>query len=368
MSAAETHQPLEAVVADAETRLCFPGSKDHAIKVEVTREAGIQIELAISGARRWFQWTGEEFAELLPENDPKVPLAAWLADECFRRHVRVLAYRPGKRITLIDRSGHKPRILKGFRRGRLERMLEKYELAHSGLTGMGVITPEVVEYEIPTQSMVLTYQTGEPLTVSAESMDLFHVAGEALRAFQEHATPVGEKDFHAWDELAVVKTRASRLQRAGATLPAGFEDCLARIEAVGEHLPEGTLGLAHRDLHDGQFLQQPRSLVLLDFDLMTRADNALDAANFLAHLVLRQMQGVRGTTQHSVDQCGKKFLRGLDRAGDPGFWRRLRFYQATTFARLALVYLVRPRWSSVIADLLRMSHRCLDDFDRIREG
>jgi len=32
------------------------------------------------------------------------------------------------------------------------------------------------------------------------------------------------------------------------------------------------------------------------------------------------------------------------------------------------VYLVRPRWSSVIGDLLRMSHRCLDDFDRIREG
>lgn len=368
MTSVAANPPLDEIVALAERNLCFPGSEDSAVKVEVTRQGSIQIEMSLSGSRRWYGWTGSGLAELLPSDDHKLPIADWLKDDKVKRQVRVLAYRPGKRVTLLDMSGHKPHIIKGFRKGRLEAMVDRYELAHSALSGGGVNAPEVIEYDEDMQSLMLTCQEGEPLQLISENMELFQLAGESLRAFQDFASPVKYASFDAREELAVIEARASRVSAAGAAPLERLAVTVERLTSVLGQLPEPRYGLAHRDLHDKQFLQQPSSLALLDFDLLTRADSALDPANFLAHLVLRQMQGARGATQSSIDRCGKKFLRGMDRVTEPGFWRRLRYYQATTFARLALVYRVRPRWMHLADDLLHMSHRCMDDFDRIKEG
>ena len=56
----------------------------------------------------------------------------------------------------------------------------------------------------------------------------------------------------------------------------------------------------------------------------------------------------------------KQFLLGLARNEEPGFWERLRFYQATTFCRLALIYELRPNWSPLVPDLVTMGMRCLE--------
>ena len=121
------------------------------------------------------------------------------------------------------------------------------------------------------------------------------------------------------------------------------------------------LVLTHRDLHDRQLLVTGRGLALLDFDLLCRADATLDAANLLTHLSLRALQGVRGADETSVHACGRALLDGLDRSEEPGFWEKLRFYQATTYLRLALVYRLRPRWRRLCGDLVALGRQCVDE-------
>lgn len=356
---------LGEVLTKAGNELCFPGSDDHVVKAEISAEGVIQVELSLSHGRCWYEWTASGFRELKPVDDRKIPLAACLEDKNYKWRVKVLAYRPGKRLTLLDQSGEKPRIVKGFRKGRLDGMIERYERAHEAMSGRGVQAPEITDYDRPNEALIMAYQDGDPLHLAPETTDLFQMAGEALQAFQGYHGADEPEPFSARDELAVIDERRRRLQVVGAPLPHGFFANRERLERTHTGLPAPLWGWAHRDLHDLQFIQKSNHLALLDFDLMARADTTLDAGNFLAHLVLRQMQGVRGATQRGVDQSGRKFLQGLDRTREPGFWRRLRFYQATTFSRLALVYLVRPRWVHLVVDLLQMSNRCIDDFERI---
>lgn len=346
------------------------GLKTHGIsgviqKVDISRTGGIQFELQDDGSSRWYKWEQQKPVELHPANDRKIPLAALLKDPQFVTTASVLSYRAGKRLTLMDSHSSKAHILKGFRRGYLDPMICRYETAHQAFSGRGVNTPEIIEYEHENQSLRMVYQPGERLHLSADTTDLFYLVGEALRGFQEYQTVGDETCFDSGAELEVIDQRAARLQHATGTLPKNWTQLRRRIETAWRRLPEPLIGLAHRDLHDKQFIQHGNFTVLLDFDLMCRADVCLDPANFLAHLVLRNLQGVSGATQRSIDACGKQLLLGLGRNGQAGFWHRLRFYQATSFCRLALVYCLRPAWQHLVPALVTMGNRCLDDFDHI---
>jgi hypothetical protein len=66
--------------------------------------------------------------------------------------------------------------------------------------------------------------------------------------------------------------------------------------------------------------------------------------------------------------CGAQLLEGLGRNDEAGFWERLRFYQASSFCRLALVYTLRPCWAALVPLLVRMGERSLDDLRRIQGG
>ena len=110
--------------------------------------------------------------------------------------------------------------------------------------------------------------------------------------------------------------------------------------------------MAHRDLHDGQWLMSGDRPCLLDFDLLCRAEPELDPANFLAHLELRRMQHPTVISERDVAACGEAFLDGFGCGYASDRRARLAFYQAATFARLALVYQLRPRWSKLVDDLI----------------
>ena len=109
--------PLPVALAQVAQQQLVAG--DAVNKVDITRGGEIHVELAGRGQRRWFTWREGALAELLPRHDSKVPLAARLRDAAFGIHSRVLSYRPCKRLTVLDGSHQKERILKGFRRGRL---------------------------------------------------------------------------------------------------------------------------------------------------------------------------------------------------------------------------------------------------------
>ena len=60
--------------------------------------------------------------------------------------------------------------------------------------------------------------------------------------------------------------------------------------------------------------------------------------------------------------CGEAFMEGLGWENDAAFWARLRFYEATSFLRLALIYSLRPRWKHLHGQLTEMGSLCLEEF------
>ena len=134
-------------------------------------------------------------------------------------------------------------------------------------------------------------------------------------------------------------------------------------------MPPAIHGLAHRDLHDRQFIVSgSKTISLLDFDLVCVADVALDAANLLAHMKLRTLQRNLADSDTALRDCSESFLQGLARQHETGFELRLLFYQASTYLRLALLYAIRPRWMHLTAPLIVAADNCIDRLNTSRVG
>ena len=91
----------------------------------------------------------------------------------------------------------------------------------------------------------------------------------------------------------------------------------------------------HRDFHDGQVLVDDAHAVgLIDFDLMAAGDPALDVANFICHLELREHQrGIVAAPLAAAFLGGYQPSRPVQQA--------LPFYLATSARRLSAVYTFR---------------------------
>ena len=221
--------PFRHVLEQVEDRLVSTGLRGRIGRVEITRTGSVQLELVLGERRCWYAWEQHELRELEVAKDHRIPLAARLNDAAFAARTSLLSYRPGRRLTLVDRSGQKPRILKGFRRGHLGCMVRKYEVAHAAFAGRGVHAPEVIEYDTDNEALVMVFEVGERLRLSADTTDLFHLIGKGLRDFQDHDALADESVFDSSDELQVIDNRAARLQ-----------------QVVGEQLPEHWPGLRER--------------------------------------------------------------------------------------------------------------------------
>ena len=203
---------------------------------------------------------------------------------------------------------------------------------------------------------------GRPLPIDRHEGELFFRLGSELRAFQDsrHGAGAGPLAQHGPSaELALLDRLATRYRALEGDPPPRWDATREELAKRARQLEGLELRPCHRDLHDGQLLVQGDGIALLDLDLLCRADATLDPANFLAHLALRELQGVPGVDEESVLACGQAFLEGLDRADATGFWRRLRYHQAASFLRLALVYGLRPRWSRLAPSLVDLAGRCL---------
>jgi tRNA A-37 threonylcarbamoyl transferase component Bud32 len=107
--------------------------------------------------------------------------------------------------------------------------------------------------------------------------------------------------------------------------------------------------LVHRDLHDKQLLidgDQP--VGLLDFDLATMGEPAVDLANLLVHLQLRSQQGL--CSHERATLCCGALLEGY--APDRTVLARMPGYLLSTRLRLAGVYAFRDAPEALIEILL----------------
>jgi len=321
------------------------------------REHGPLVQLRSPSGLQWWTRRDGSWVPLPPEEDGALPLGALLRDVDAGSGLRVLSYRPGKRLVLACSDERGERVLKGYRPRRLALACARHEWAGEVLS-RGPLRAPTLRAELDGRAaLVFERHEGASPSLAAENEELFFRVGVGLRRMQEHALPAEFGVHDAAAELALLDALAASLTRLGDEPVPGWS------AARGQLVPPASrdaLVATHRDLHDGQLLAGD-GLRLLDFDLLCAADRFLDAGNLIAHLRLRELQQLCDAGPDSVGRCGAALLDGLDRDAEPGARRRLRFYQATCFLRLALVYRLRERWARLAPTLVEQAARCLDE-------
>jgi len=352
-------RPLLDVALD-ELALFVPEPRAGVERVDVDDQGAVHLTHVGREGTRWFTFDDRGLLERHPKDDDALPIARRL-----QGGETIFTYRPGRRVVVEQRTRGERRIAKGYRRKRSREALRRHQVAEGASRRGGFRIARLLVHHRDEEALVFEPIEGHPLWLDGEGVEGCFRLGKALAHFQ--TTYVGDAldVFGPEQELAVLERWREKAERALGGPPQGWLAARDRVREVAGELPEPRIGLVHRDFHDGQCIETPDGIALLDFDQLARGDVALDPANFLAHLSLRGMQGESGADESSAHACGEALLAGLDRQDEEGFWIRLRFYEATTFLRLALLYSLRPRWAEHAPTLLRLGERCLDDLVRI---
>jgi hypothetical protein len=327
-------------------------------RVDVGETGGLVLTAVGPQGTRWFTHDDRGLIERFPQRDPVLPLAARLVGS---DDWRVLSYRPERRVVVLVRRGEHVNVFKGHRRSRSARAAVRQGIAEDAMRRGAFRVPRLVSHDGAHEALVFEFLPVREVELVTANAAHYGALGECLRVFQddESATDLGV--FGTRDEFEVLATWRAKVLRAGATLPARWNEACAALERRAAALPPQTLGLCHRDLHDRQVHSDGNGVTLLDFDLLCRADVALDPGNLSAHLHWRALQGLHGADAASACALEEAFLAGLGRRAEPGFDARLAFYRASACLRLALVYRLRPRWSARTPELVTRAEAALDE-------
>ena len=359
-------QPGVDLLQWASSYLKKAGERGSIERVEITKCQAIEVQLTVGKNKKWLALGADGPEELVADSDKNIPLSRYLSKRGADAGLKILAYRPARRLVILDTSDTETVVIKGYRKGKGIKAASKFRLAAEACFDNEFITPGPIRFDQLHDSLTMPFLNGKRPHVSTDRADDFKLLGQGIMGLQQlEPGDGGLTGFRRQHELAVLDDRADRMRLADCIMPSGWDRLRDRIEQASEQVQKAAHVPTHRDLHDGQLLLTPDGMALLDFDLLCLAEPELDPANFLAHLVLRGLQRPDSISERSVQACGQKFLDGLSAYEREGFWERLRFYQATSFGRLALVYSLRPKWIFTVPVLVRLGHRCLDDLQRL---
>lgn len=199
--------------------------------------------------------------------------------------IRVLRHRPGRRCLIrYGLEGDTPAVL-----GKLTcKGVHKRSLAvQTRLFAGGFAVPEPLG-PVPTLGLWLQREVaGRPLAVmlgEAAAERAAERTAELLAAL--HRQPHGAAP--AWtieDELGVLDQRLAALGRARPDLATRARRLREACHSAARRLPVSRVCGIHRDFYPEQVLVADGQLHLVDLDLYSRGDPALDVGNFTAHLI-----------------------------------------------------------------------------------
>lgn len=173
--------------------------------------------------------------------------------------------------------------------------------------------------------------------------------GVALRELHATAHPAARTSHDADGELAAARRWLEPAAAYGLLDPDRWQSHLDRAAELLTGRPSAA-ATVHRDLHDKQILIEPGAPVgLLDLDLATAGEPAVDLANLLVHLELRQLQGLCSYAR--ATRCAAALVEGYEPG--PEDLRRMPGYALTTRLRLAGLYAFRAAPPELVDRLIR---------------
>ncbi|MFN0006452.1 MAG: phosphotransferase family protein [Planctomycetota bacterium] len=355
--------PLADALATLEGIL-GPGAPARCLRrCEIDDAADLVLTLELPDGTRWFRTRGGRVIEIFPEDDESVPSAAALAARARAGRARILSWRPGRRIVARVDDELGSRIQKGHRSKRFRGALASHRAALERVDADAFTVPLLLETDPDQATLTFGILPGTPFEPgSATAADLTEIGRRISRLQQSRCDdlpPHGRKD-----EVALLERAGLRAEKALGSLPGGWRSSAARLEAWASRAP-GRDVAAHRDLHDGQILVDGGRFGLLDFDLLARAERALDLANLAVHVELRLLESSRSAPSLPEVVATEALLEGAQARADPGFAEAFAYYRASTALRLALLCAVRPFLSSSVAPMLARARAALDEIERV---
>ncbi|MFV0407124.1 MAG: phosphotransferase family protein [Propioniciclava sp.] len=278
---------------------------------------------------------------------------AALAALTGRPGARLVAHRPERRGVVAHDDAGQACYTKVVRPGRLT--------AATPPPLPGIRQPAVLEADPIRGTVTTAALPGRTLhALLAEPADrrpALTAAGTALARL--HAIPPailpgsqpGQAPTHGPAAEIDVLRRWWRLAAGLGVAPAHIEPTVRRTETALLNT-DPALSVLHRDLHDKQLLLDDAAggthVGLLDLDLLTMGDPALDLANLVVHLELRARQG-----RFPLDQV-QPLVAALTAGYRPDTRTRAAFaaYQLATRLRLQFVYAFRPASRAAAAALI----------------
>ena len=293
-----------------------------------------------------------------------------------RSRMRLLRYRPGKRVTLLVAQGPQSPayVAKAYHSAaKAAAVVEEAPMLQSATSPAGTLSFAPLVGFVPDLALVVQQRVaGTPLDLLLRSPDSsppglrqgLQRAGRALA--QLHATAVPSRRQRSVEaELVRFGERASRISTVDPVLGHAAADLAERLMTTLDQLPPAHTGVVHGDCKPSQFLITERGVVLLDLDHVGISDQAADVGTFLASLrqqdVRHALAGRSGRPSASSASLAELFLAGYLAGGgtcrEPS---RTRWQEAVALERKALRAFARAPRSPVPRALIVEADACLD--------
>lgn len=230
----------------------------------------------------------------------RLPRLADLGHRADIASIRVIRYKPGRRC-LIEYGVRAPflgpgreifKILGKMRHGAVDRrtcrlveLLRDHGFDDKSPDGVSVPDPIGVVSQL--QMWVQTYVEGAAATALLAERDGGRLAariGEAIHKLHAVRIPMLRSHTLA-DELKILGQRLAEVESAQPADASRLARLLEACEALASSVHPMPQVPIHRDFYPDQVLVDGERLWLVDFDLCCRGDAALDAGNFLGHLI-----------------------------------------------------------------------------------
>jgi hypothetical protein len=149
----------------------------------------------------------------------------------------------------------------------------------------GILVPQALGYIKRWNMWLQARVSGTPVETHLLSGSHGVLASRvAAAAAKLHATPLVIQRAHTVDdELKILRERLSAASAQQSQLAPRILAVLAACERSAQQLVEPSR-LIHRDFYPAQILVEPSRVWLLDLDLCSMGDPALDIGNFVAHV------------------------------------------------------------------------------------